>query len=211
MIVVYSGEVASLDGFVKSKLPDQHSLTIIPATPEDLSMAKPLCHHFAGVGIRARNLSMAYYQNPKRLRSVVLKSEAIFLCGGNTYEFLQYARDTDLFNLLTEFEQQGGMILAESAGSILLSPDISTAAIPQLHADENHLGVEDLSAYNRLPFHVSPHFDPASETVELELQQLQELANASKLSVAVLQDGQGFAYEQEICFSAGEIHWVSPT
>lgn len=204
MIFIYSGAVDDLDGRLREVLGPQPTFTMIPCSPDDLGTAKEAAAWYQQAGIRARCLSRAYYLNPRRLYNAILASDAVYLCGGNTYEFLDWARGMDLFPLLRRFEEQGGVIAAESAGSIILSPDIATAGIPGSDPDPDTIGVQDLTAMGRLDFHISPHFDPLAPQADSDLRELQELADDSAIPVLVLEDGEGVIVQgDEIVFEAG--------
>lgn len=191
MLFIYSGEVPTLDQRLAALLGPEPTFTMIPFSPEELWSAKEAAAWFNEAGIRSRSLSAAYYRNPRRLQSAIAASDGVYLCGGNTYEFLEFAREINLFPMLHELEARGGVIGAESAGSILLSPDIATAGIPGSDADPNTPGLTDLAAMGRIPFHVSPHFDPDSPAAAQDLMELQDLADESGRDVLVLEDGQG--------------------
>lgn len=198
MLYIYSGAVPGLDSLLRDKFGPDSTLTAIPYAAHETWSSREAADYFNDAGIRARSLSSAYYRNPGRLARAMTGSDAVFLCGGNTYEFLQYARHIGLFALLRDFEARGGVIVAESAGSIILSPDIATAGIPGTDADVNTPGLTDLQAMGRLAFHVSPHFEPESMTAAMDLQELQQLADRSGREVVVIEDGEGLVVEGDM-------------
>ncbi len=64
----------------------------------------------------------------------------------------------------------------------------------------------------RIPFHVSPHFDPASPLAMNEIGELQRLADLSGRSVLILQDGAGIVMQDDdVIFSVGLSSWLSAT
>lgn len=195
MLFVYSGEVHELNAVLLEKLGKRHVLTTIPATPNDMASAKHVTEYFREQGARTRLLGARYYRDVKRLRNIIKNSRALYLMGGNTFEFLAYAQRIELFSMLRDFEVGGGIILCESAGSIILSPNIATALIPTTCPDDHTLELETYVGMNRIPFHISPHYEPDAEQAEKELDELQLLANYSGIPVMVLQDGEGFIME----------------
>ena len=197
MLMVYSGEVQELNTLLLEALGKKHTLTTIPATPGDMASAKHVTEYFRGEGVRARLLGARYYRDEKRLRNIINNSRALYLMGGNTFEFLAYAQRIELFSMLKEFEASGGIILSESAGSIILSPNIATALIPTTCPDDHTLELRTYVGMNRIPFHISPHFEPDAEQAGKELGELQLLANYSGIPVMVLQDGEGFIMEDQ--------------
>ncbi|MDH5694338.1 MAG: Type 1 glutamine amidotransferase-like domain-containing protein [Gammaproteobacteria bacterium] len=198
MLYIYSGEVPELDEVLRADLGEEHVFTVIPCGPHEIGAAKYMADCFRYHGIRARVLGTRYYKDRHRLRRIIMGSDGIFLMGGNTFEFLNYAKDIDLFKVLADYEEEGGLIAAESAGSIILSKRIDTAWVPSCHPDENTIGLTDFEGMGRLPFHISPHFDPESETSNQDRRELQQLANETDLKVVVLHDGDGLIINEQI-------------
>jgi len=157
-------------------------------------------------------LPVKAYTNKELLKKRILESAALYLCGGNTYEFLDFAQKMELFPTLSILEANGGIIAAESAGSIILSDDISTAAVPSSCPDENSIGIKHLDAMGRIPFHISPHFDPQDEFCDSDIAELQALADSSNQAVLLLQDGEGFIMQdRKITFFQGTEKYLLPT
>lgn len=192
MLCVYSGMVPELDVWLREQLGANGVLTAIPFAADEVLAADEAAQYFRDLGIAVKVLPAADYYEADRLRQAILASHAVYLIGGNTYEFLDYARSVDLFATLSEFEARGGVIVGESAGSIILSPDIATAGIPSSFPDENTIRLQRLEAMGRLPFHISPHFEPQAPWAQRDLQELQVLADESGYPVVVLEDGEGF-------------------
>lgn len=85
-----------------------------------------------------------------------LRCDAIHLSGGNTYAFLRWLQDYRLLDALRTYAQEQGVLIGTSAGAILMTPDICTAAlcgdIPDpLLTDHRGLGLTS--------FQFLPHFD----------------------------------------------------
>lgn len=212
MLYIYSGEVPELDEALLAALGPKHTLTIIPASTRDMAAAKNVKHSFRSRGIRARLQHLRYYQDAKRLPVILQHSDAIYLMGGNTFELLAYAQRVGLFSLLEEFEARGGIIVAESAGSIILSPTIATASIPTTCPDNNFLKLENLSGMGRIPFHVSPHFHADAKAATQEKRELKALAVHSKSKVLVLADGEGVIVDgKKIVREVGKPKWMKPS
>ena len=192
MLYIYSDDVPELDMMLREVLGARHRLTVIPASPRDRPSARHQVAALRHAGLHARLQSTRAYRDPVCLRNIVFNSDAVYLMGGNTFEFLAYARVSGLFPILHEYEMQGGIIAADSAGSIILSPNIATALIPTTCPDEQLIELDGYEGMGRLPFHVSPHFDPSSPESGNEVVELQALADLSAMPVVVLQDGEGF-------------------
>ena len=83
--------------------------------------------------------------------------DCIYVCGGNTFNLLFQARKANFGADLDCLEAKDGLYIGSSAGSILLSPDISATTIPP--GDENTIGLEDIRGFNRVKFHMSVHYE----------------------------------------------------
>jgi dipeptidase E len=194
-LYIYSGDVPAFDAAVLQALGPRHTLTVIPVSPQERSSAHYTLEHLRQIGLHARLPGSRFYRDPQRLNTIIMNSDAIYLMGGNTFEYLAYARSIGLFDMLARFEAAGGMLLAESAGSIILSATIATALVPTTCPDEQLIELDDYRGMGRIPFHVSPHFDPAAKVAARELDELQTLASLTQCPVWVLQDGEGLKLE----------------
>lgn len=88
----------------------------------------------------------------------VLRSDLIYLDGGNTYYFLDVLRKAKLLPLLKEFAKKGGVIAGSSAGAIILTPHIKTASYPESDRDDNDINLRDISALGIVGFEFYPHW-----------------------------------------------------
>lgn len=212
MLLIYSGDVPDLDAILVDELNAVNgSMLILPVSPGECKDAKILANCFRGIGVKALSLSQAAYSSPNSLAKNLMSSNAVYLMGGNTFDFLQFARSVNLFQILTQFEANGGIIAAESAGSILLSDSIATARLPSYDADENRAGMIDLQGMGRISFHISPHFEQHTYIAEGGLRELQSLANVSNQDVILLEDGEGFVMQGDrISQFIGEMKVLSP-
>lgn len=78
----------------------------------------------------------------------------IHLSGGETFRFLKWLKIRQLEQRLTDYLHAGGALIGVSAGAMLLTPSIASAA---LCGDENNVALDDLSALSLVPFHFVPH------------------------------------------------------
>ncbi len=84
--------------------------------------------------------------------------DVIYVCGGNTFYLLKYARDSDFLDFLPGLLDSGKVYVGESAGSVIAGPDIEIAGW-DFEADENVFGLTDLTGLNLVPFGVFVHFE----------------------------------------------------
>jgi len=198
VLYIYSGDVPVFDTVVLEALGSRHTLTVIPVSPQDRSSARHTLEHLRLTGLHARLPGSRYYRDSGRLHHIIMSSDAIYLMGGNTFDYLAYAKQMGLFDIIAEYEAAGGLIMAESAGSIILSATIATALIPTTCPDEQLIELDDFRGMGRLPFHVSPHFEPTARMAAQELNELQTLATLSQCPVWVLQDGEGLILDGDM-------------
>lgn len=211
MLYIYSGDVPDLDSQLLQALSGQGQLKVIAPCASEIEISLDISNHFCHLGINATPLSGKAYTSHDKLKKEVLASQAVFLCGGNTYAFLAFAKKINLFSVLAELEKNNKIIAAESAGSIILSKTIATAGIPTSCPDDNDVNIQDLNAMGRIPFHISPHFDPVDEFCAADIVELQALATDSGQPVLLLEDGEGFIMKnQEIIQFFGREKYLNP-
>ncbi len=125
-------------------------------------------------------------------------SDAIFIGGGNTFYILHHLRARRLLGKLRAYVKEGGVLMGLSAGSILMTPNVMTAQVPSLEADDNDVGLRDLNALGLVPFEFSPHYQPGRR-VDAEL--LSHSKNVDQ-PIYACADGQGIVVRD------GNIHFV---
>lgn len=94
----------------------------------------------------------------KTLLLEVLKSDLIFLGGGNTFYFLKHLKKQKMFGHFKAFLKRGGVICGLSAGAIVLTPHVHTASFPHFDRDENPWDMKNLSAMRLVNFEFFPHY-----------------------------------------------------
>lgn len=128
----------------------------------------------------------------------LLEADAIFLGGGNTYYFLHHLRKQKLLAKLKAYAKKGGLLMGLSAGSILMTPSIMTAAVPSEDSDDNDIGLKDLRAMKLVPFEFSPHYYRSAK-VDRELK---EYSKTLPHPIYACKDGQGVVVKD------GAIHFI---
>jgi dipeptidase E len=91
---------------------------------------------------------------PERLGKL-LACDAIHLSGGNTYYFQAWLRKRNLIPGLREYVAGGGVLIGVSAGSILMTLDITTSS---LCGDEMLFGETDYTGLGLVDFAFVPHY-----------------------------------------------------
>jgi len=89
------------------------------------------------------------------------KYSVIYVCGGNTFKLLKYAREANFKNSIEELLERGGVYIGVSAGAIILAPTIKAAA--SIDPNSNIVGISDFTGLNIINFEVHPHYEPREE------------------------------------------------
>lgn len=142
-------------------------ITYIPsASDEERKYFKEFKDWFGFYGFK--NLNYFDLGNEYSLESAnqALNSKVIYLSGGNTYNFLYWLRKRGFLNSLRNFVENEGILIGLSAGSILMTPSISTSGIPSYDHDENLINLKNLKALNLVNFEFFPHYSPSKRLDE---------------------------------------------
>jgi dipeptidase E len=121
--------------------------------------------------------------------SELLSCDAIHLSGGDTFDFLARARKYNLESRLRTFLAAGGALIGVSAGSILMTPDILTAAIC---GDPVPVDPFDSSGFALVDFLFVPHFDGTDAMRDAA----QVQATSQQRSLYLCPDGSGILVNQ---------------
>lgn len=164
-LVLYSTQGSTqsdaLDARLLRLLPPRCTVGYIPASPDrDRRFFSGFARHYERLGIALRFFGLEDEFQPEELAEL-LQLDAIHLSGGNTFRFLHWLRVRGLFAKLQSYVAQGGVLIGVSAGAILMTRDIRSAAIcgdtpyplpsDSTPSDSAGLGLVDCA--------ILPHFD----------------------------------------------------
>lgn len=93
-----------------------------------------------------------------------LKSDVIYLAGGNTFYFLKHLRESGFLDELKAFARRGGVIAGLSAGAIILTPHIFLAGYPPHEGDQNEVRLKNLKSLDLVDFEFLPHYSNSAKT-----------------------------------------------
>src|SRR5450432_1402622 len=113
---------------------------------------------------------------------------ALHLSGGNTFRFLHWLRARGLIAELQRYAAAGGVLIGVSAGAILMTPDIGSAA---LCGDAPYPALPDNAGLGLVDFELLPHFDGAP----LQQAALTQLAAESGRVAYGVPDGSGIVID----------------
>jgi len=116
-----------------------------------------------------------------------LKSDVIYLAGGNTYYFLKHLRESGFLRELDKFARRGGIVAGLSAGAIIMTQDIQLAGYPPHEGDENEVRLKNLKSLGLVDFEFLPHFSNSKKTVEAMLR----YSRRNKQPIFACPDGSG--------------------
>ena len=95
-------------------------------------------------------------------RESLLDSDLIYISGGNTFDLLYNLRKSNLFDDLRDYVENGGCLAGHSAGAIVLTENINTAAFPPEDCDTNDVGIDNFKAMDLVDFELFPHYENLS-------------------------------------------------
>ena len=133
--------------------------TFIPAHSEDADLYyDEFIDRFSVYDyINFRMVDLEHGLSPREVNEL-LRSDMIYLSGGNTFHFLKYLRQSGIINDLRYYARSGGFLAGHSAGAILTTPQIRTAAIPEFDRDENDAGIKSILSMRLTKFEFFPHY-----------------------------------------------------
>ena len=118
---------------------------------------------------------------------VALRSDVIYLAGGNTFYFLKHLRKSGMLPLLKAFVESGGVLAGLSAGGLIMTPHIELAGYPNFECDENDVNLKNLRALNLLKLEFFPHYRDSKRMRESLIQ----YSKNSKYPIYACKDGGG--------------------
>lgn len=116
-----------------------------------------------------------------------LKSDVIYLAGGNTFYFMKHLRSSGFADELMKYVKRGGTLAGLSAGGLIMTPDIWLAGYPPHDADLNEVRLKDLRGLNLVNFEFYPHYTSSAKTNKL----MQMYSRKTDIPIMACPDGSG--------------------
>ncbi|GKI14902.1 putative peptidase Lmo0363 [Oscillospiraceae bacterium] len=88
--------------------------------------------------------------------NTLIKNDIIYIAGGNTFYLLQELRKSGADKILTQEVKKGKLFIGESAGAIVMAPDIGYSAV--MDCVEKAPGLKDYVGLGLIDFYVVPHY-----------------------------------------------------
>lgn len=130
-----------------------------------------------------------------------LKSDIVYLAGGNTFFFLHHLKRLGMLPMLRSYVHRGGVLAGLSAGGLMMTPSIAMAGVQGLDPDENEIGLKDLRGLDLIGFEFSPHFTPSRQKISRHLAYSKNVTRP----IYACQDGGG------IIVQGRAVSFVGPT
>lgn len=206
-LCLYSGGTRkaneALDIKLVERIGKRGAITYIPSNSTPAEASSYFDHfkrYYGYYGIR----KFAYFCHDRAFArqhlQEALKSDAVYLSGGNTFYFRHSLKRSKVDIALKRFAARDGVVAGQSAGSIIVTPTISTASVGPIK-DPNDVGLSDLSGLELVDTLFAPHYEQRKSVVA-KLKRF-SAKNRSRLIVAA-EDGGG------LVVSNGELSMVGP-
>jgi dipeptidase E len=207
-IVLYSGGSEKDNRILNRKAlnltgADIPKLTFIPSSSYDAEEDfKFFVDEFSKLGVQRFMHFCIDTPFTKTMLNEVLKSDLIFLGGGNTFYFLKHLKKHKMFAHFKTFLKRGGVLCGLSAGAIVLTPHVHTASFPHFDRDENPWHMKNLSAMRLVNFEFFPHYKN-SQRYDAELKHHSKKSN---LPLYACPNGSGIIIENDGLTFCGKVH-----
>ena len=131
---------------------------------------------------------------------VLLSCDAIHLSGGNTFYFLRWLRARGMVSILQNYARRGGVLVGVSAGSILMTPDVSTSL---LCGDTRPEGMTNDAGMGLVDFGFVPHYGDDAWITDIEA-----YSRHHQAVVYACRDGGGIIVDGDRIECVGEVKIV---
>ena len=111
---------------------------------------------FEDFGYKVENFDVSIFSE-KIAKEKLSEAKIVFISGGNTFYLLQELKRKNLIPYLKERIENGLLYIGESAGSVIVAPDIEYASV----IDDKIVATEldDYTGLNLVDFYIVPHFE----------------------------------------------------
>ncbi len=133
------------------------------------------------IGVFKENISV--FSLDRKVKKEELKNiDVIYVCGGNTFVYLDKIRKTGLDKMIRDSVKRGKVYFGVSAGSCVPCPTIEMATWK--HPGRNTIGLKNLKGLNLIPFLVTAHFEEKYRRI------IEKAAKSTKYPIIALTDKQ---------------------
>ncbi len=207
-LCLYSGGERRLNEYIDlrviERIGKRGSITYIPSDsthPAATSFFEDFQRYYGYYGIK----TFKYFCHDRPFGPLDMRrafeADAVYLSGGNTFYFSHSLRRSKLDSKLRSFAIKGGALLGQSAGSILMTPVITTAAVGPIK-DDNEVGLKDMTGLGLIDVLFAPHYEERRNVTAA----LRRFSSASKARLLVAaRDGGGIIKSEEALTFVGPV------
>lgn len=164
-LVLYSGGKDPKNHFLHRALADlidtkrSKSITYVPNCREDADVFyHRFCRRYKSAGFKKFHFLPLDEDFSEKSLKEALKTDAIYLAGGNTFYLLHYLRKRRMLTKLRDYCRKGGVLAGLSAGAHVITPDIGLAGYPAFAADKNEIKLKNLKSLGLVKYEFFPHY-----------------------------------------------------
>ncbi len=134
---------------------------------------------------KAKIYHIDLFKKHKNLKETFLTADLIYFSGGNTFSLKKGLLNQKLFdtNFWSKLLENNIILAGHSAGAIIMSPSIRTAAYPKFDRDDNFVKIKNFKGLNLFNFELMPHASNFSSKT------LNKLDKKFKIKLKRLNDG----------------------
>lgn len=120
-----------------------------------------------------------------------------YVSGGNTFRLLKFAKAVNFKKIINDLLDRGGVYIGVSAGSYIMCPTIEMSYWKP-DPDRNDFGLDDLSAFNFVPFLLVVHYSLEYKDI------IKKHVEQAKYPTRILTNEQAFFIKDGIAGLIGE-------
>jgi dipeptidase E len=182
-VVFGGGYLDYAEAEIRDHLGDARTILFVPyALKDQEAYCAKVKTRFESMGYSIEGIHRA-----SDARDAVLKAEAIFIGGGNTFRLLKTLQETGILPVIRARVNQGIPYMGSSAGTNVACPTIRTTN------DMPIVEPESLQALGLVSFQINPHYvdpDPGSKHMgETREERIREFLEENELPVVGLREG----------------------
>lgn len=185
-----------MDKAVKRYLPMGSNIAFLPSAPESKPEYFEYFKKWYGTNgyknVKAYDLANLDIDINPALVNEFLSNDAIYLSGGNTFNFLHYLVQKGLLIKLQEYARKGGILIGISAGAMLMGSNIRLTSLYSETHDTYQVGNMpslNLTNYDFVPhWNTESHFVKSFEKIETILK---KRTVKTKKSIYAIPEGSG--------------------
>ena len=170
------------------------SFTYVPFTHENgMDYFKRAKKRYSRFGVKKFVYFAVDAEHTQREMREALRSDIIYLAGGNTFYFLKHLRESGFLKHLATQVRRGKTVAGLSAGALILTPNVYLAGYPAHDCDPNEVRLKNLKSLGAVPFEFYPHYVSSARTNKA----LARYSRRIQMPIYACPDGSGIVVQGE--------------